>query len=446
MKQTPLYDALNEYIGKDWARFHMPGHKGAAIGPLAQVLPYDVTEVEGTDSLFEDDGPLAELEAQFTQLYGTKGTMLSAGGSTLCIQTMLKLVGHPGATIIAGRNIHTSAVNTMSLLDLHPVWLYPNRENERLIGRIEASQVEEALLQHPDACGVYITCPDYFGVCSDIGAISCVCKKYNVPLLVDNAHGAHLKFLSDDVTSQPLHPMDLGADLCCDSLHKTLPVCTGGALLHCNREEYAKRAKRDMTLFGSTSPNYLIMLSADYTCGWLQGEGPALLSQTARRCQELKNVAKECGFHVAEGLSDPMRITLVLTGTGYTKETFREELRRHGIMEEFLSENGCVFLCSPFNREEDYKRLECLFRDCKPQQQEYHPYPMLHPESVMSIRDAMFSQWETISVDDADGRIAAEVQSPCPPGIPLVMPGERICKKYIKILKGYGIFLIRVVQ
>ncbi len=446
MSHTPLHDALNEYIKKDWARFHMPGHKGAPFGLFEQISAYDVTEVEGTDSLFEDDGPLADLEREYTRLYGTKGTMLSAGGSTLCIQTMLKLVGKPGAPIIAGRNIHTSAVNAMSLLDLRPVWLYPNREGESLIGRIKADSVEQALCAHPDACAVYLTCPDYFGVCSDIAAISAICKSHGVALLVDNAHGAHLKFLSKECCPHPLHPMDLGADLCCDSLHKTLPVFTGGALLHCNREEYVQNAKRDMTVFGSTSPNYLIMLSADYTAGWLQEEGPALLSQTALRCERLRELARNQGFRVADGLCDPMRITLILTGTGYSREAFRRHLRRFGIMEEFLSENGCVLLCSPFNREEDYRRLTQMILHAKPQNSESSPYPMFCPCAELTLREAMFAPWETIPIEDAGGRIAAEVQSPCPPGIPLIMPGEKICKDYIKILKNYGISFIRVVQ
>ena len=157
MEKTPLFQALNRYIQQDYARFHMPGHKGFALPPLAAASQYDVTEVEGTDSLFEAEGPLAQLEDLFSQLYGTKRTLLSAGGSTLCIQTMLSLVARPSGEIIAGRNIHSAAVNAMALLDLHPCWLYPHQEGQALIGRIEPSQVKQALQQHPKACAVYIT-------------------------------------------------------------------------------------------------------------------------------------------------------------------------------------------------------------------------------------------------------------------------------------------------
>lgn len=122
--ETPLRRALEEYIDAGWSRLHMPGHKGAPIEPFGPLAAYDLTEVEGTDSLFEDDGPLKELEEIFTQLYGTRSSVISAGGSTLCIQAMLRLVAREGGKVIAGRNIHAAAVNAMALLGLEPVWVY----------------------------------------------------------------------------------------------------------------------------------------------------------------------------------------------------------------------------------------------------------------------------------------------------------------------------------
>lgn len=143
---TPLKRALDEYIRQDYARLHMPGHKGAFISPFGELMAYDVTEVEGTDSLFEDDGPLKELEEIFTRLYDTKGTVMSAGGSTLCIQAMLRMVAKKEGRILAGRNIHAAAVNAMALLGLEPVWVYPNRkQKERLIGEISPDAIRNLL-------------------------------------------------------------------------------------------------------------------------------------------------------------------------------------------------------------------------------------------------------------------------------------------------------------
>lgn len=444
---TPLKRALDEYIRQDYARLHMPGHKGASISPFGELMAYDVTEVEGTDSLFEDDGPLKELEEIFTRLYDTKGTVMSAGGSTLCIQAMLRMVAKKEGRILAGRNIHAAAVNAMALLGLEPVWVYPNRkQEERLIGEISPDEIRSVLEKEKQEgtldslCAVYVTSPDYFGVMSDIRSIAQIAHEYGLPLLVDNAHGAHLHFLKEEY-----HPMQLGADLCCDSLHKTMPALTGAALLHTSDAKYCPQMKGAMTVFGSTSPNYLIMLSMDSTAAFLMQDGAERIQQTVTRCEELRQKAREKGFVLPQHC-DPMRLTLPLAGTGWDAQNFRKLLRKHKIMEEYLSDSGCVLLFSPFNREEDFKRTEALLDEVLIQKQPFTAFPIVPSEKVMSLREAFLSPKESVSVEKAEGRIAAQVKITCPPGIPLVMPGERLHKEIIKILKNSGIFVIDVVK
>lgn len=444
---TPLKRALDEYIRQDYARLHMPGHKGASISPLGKLMAYDVTEVEGTDSLFEDDGPLKELEEIFTRLYDTKGTVMSAGGSTLCIQAMLRMVAKKEGRILAGRNIHAAAVNAMALLGLEPVWVYPNRkQEERLIGEISPDAIRSVLEKEKQAgtldslCAVYVTSPDYFGVMSDIRSIAQIAHEYGLPLLVDNAHGAHLHFLKEEY-----HPMQLGADLCCDSLHKTMPALTGAALLHTSDAKYCPQMKGAMTVFGSTSPNYLIMLSMDSTAAFLMQDGAERIQQTVTRCEKLRQKAREKGFVLPQHC-DPMRLTLPLAGTGWDAQNFRKLLRKHKIMEEYLSDSGCVLLFSPFNREEDFKRTEALLDEVLIQNQPFTAFPIVPSEKVMSLREAFLSPKESVPVEKAEGRIAAQVKITCPPGIPLVMPGERLHKEIIKILKNSGIFVIDVVK
>lgn len=444
---TPLKRALDEYIRQDYARLHMPGHKGASISPLGKLMAYDVTEVEGTDSLFEDDGPLKELEEIFTRLYDTKGTVMSAGGSTLCIQAMLRMVAKKEGRILAGRNIHAAAVNAMALLGLEPVWVYPNRkQEERLIGEISPDAIRSVLEKEKQAgtldslCAVYVTSPDYFGVMSDIRSIAQIAHEYGLPLLVDNAHGAHLHFLKEEY-----HPMKLGADLCCDSLHKTMPALTGAALLHTSDTKYYPQMKGAMTVFGSTSPNYLIMLSMDSTAAFLMQDGAERIQQTVTRCEELRQKAREKGFVLPQHC-DPMRLTLPLAGTGWDAQNFRKLLRKHKIMEEYLSDSGCVLLFSPFNREEDFKLTEALLDEVLIQNQPFTAFPIVPSEKVMSLREAFLSPKESVPVEKAEGRIAAQVKITCPPGIPLVMPGERLHKEIIKILKNSGIFVIDVVK
>ncbi len=444
---TPLKRALDEYIRQDYARLHMPGHKGASISPFGELMAYDVTEVEGTDSLFEDDGPLKELEEIFTRLYDTKETVMSAGGSTLCIQAMLRMVAKKDGRILAGRNIHAAAVNAMALLGLEPVWVYPNRkQEERLIGEISPDEIRSVLEKEKQEgtldslCAVYVTSPDYFGVMSDIRSIAQIAHEYGLPLLVDNAHGAHLHFLKEEY-----HPMQLGADLCCDSLHKTMPALTGAALLHTSDAKYCPQMKGAMTVFGSTSPNYLIMLSMDSTAAFLMQDGAERIQQTVTRCEELRQKAREKGFVLPQHC-DPMRLTLPLAGTGWDAQNFRKLLRKHKIMEEYLSDSGCVLLFSPFNREEDFKRTEALLDEVLIQKQPFTAFPIVPSGKVMSLREAFLSPKESVPVEKAEGRIAAQVKITCPPGIPLVMPGERLHKEIIKILKNSGIFVIDVVK
>lgn len=444
---TPLKRALDEYIRQDYARLHMPGHKGASISPFGELMAYDVTEVEGTDSLFEDDGPLKELEEIFTRLYDTKETVMSAGGSTLCIQAMLRMVAKKDGRILAGRNIHAAAVNAMALLGLEPVWVYPNRkQEERLIGEISPDEIRSVLEKEKQEgtldslCAVYVTSPDYFGVMSDIRSIAQIAHEYGLPLLVDNAHGAHLHFLKEEY-----HPMQLGADLCCDSLHKTMPALTGAALLHTSDAKYCPQMNGAMTVFGSTSPNYLIMLSMDSTAAFLMQDGAERIQQTVTRCEELRQKAREKGFVLPQHC-DPMRLTLPLAGTGWDAQNFRKLLRKHKIMEEYLSDSGCVLLFSPFNREEDFKRTEALLDEVLIQKQPFTAFPIVPSGKVMSLREAFLSPKESVPVEKAEGRIAAQVKITCPPGIPLVMPGERLHKEIIKILKNSGIFVIDVVK
>lgn len=211
-----LRDALSAYINSNPTRFHMPGHKGKG-----KLESYDVTEIHGLDNLYESSGCIKELETEIGEVYGCK-SILSAGGSTLCIQTMISSLLKPGEKIILDRHIHISVLNTLILLGLKPVWIYRECSLGLPFGDpISEHQLDEALRDNRDAKCVFVTGEDYYGISPDIKALSLVCEKHNVKLLVDNAHGAYLKFLGEK-ENEKKHPIDLGADMCCDSWHKTL--------------------------------------------------------------------------------------------------------------------------------------------------------------------------------------------------------------------------------
>lgn len=440
---TPLYQALQDYIGRGTARFHMPGHKGAPLEPFGALTAYDVTELPGTDSLFEASGPIRQTERRLSALYGTADTLLSAGGSTLCIQAMLALVAREGGRVIAGRNLHLAAVNAMALLGLEPEWLYPDDSSGPGIGgRIAPAAVAQALERCPDAVAVYITSPDYFGVCSDIAGLAAVCHRRGVPLLVDNAHGAHLRFLP-----QPMHPIGLGADLCCDSLHKTLPALTGAALLQVGSPSFAPAARARMALFGSTSPSYLILLSIDRCLAYLESDGPDDLRRMAGITEELRALARRQGLRLPAGRCDPTRLSLLFGSTSLTQEQCAAALRQNGCEPELLCAAGCVLLLSAFNRPEDFLRLRqalaamaCTPQPCPP------AAPLPRPPRALPLRAAVLGQSERLPLEKTLGRIAAQSSASCPPGVPVVVAGERIDKIVLNSLKNYGIDSLLVLK
>ena len=253
--KTPIADFVSEYASKQISRLHMPGHKGKGLLGCERL---DITEICGADVLCSPEGIIAESESNATALFGTRHTYYSAEGSSLAIKAMLALIKKKApagrrARVLAARNVHKAFVYACALLDIDADWLFPASPSHLCACKIAPEQLDEALKTAkilPDA--VYITSPDYLGSVSDISGLSAVCHKHGVPLLVDNAHGAYLAF-----TEPSMHPIALGADMCCDSAHKTLPVLTGGAYLHISNsyEASENEVRSALALFASTSPS-----------------------------------------------------------------------------------------------------------------------------------------------------------------------------------------------
>ena len=437
---APLYQALRTYAAKGRASFHTPGHKGQT-GLLDLDLSLDLTELPETDSLFECDGAIRAAEIRAAELFGAAYTAVSAGGCTLAIQGMLAAFAPCGSTVIFSRNLHRSAVNTAMLLDLRPVWLMQRRDaGDGLPGRIRSQDVRTALERHPQAAAVYLTSPDYYGCLSDLADIAGVCRSFGVPLLVDNAHGTHLIAFGQ-------HPLQLGASASACSAHKTLPVLTGGAWLNCGDQRAAARLKSSMALFGSTSPCSLTMASLDLARAWMQAEGMGAFRQLADTVDELKALAVQVGFAVPEGPCDPVRLTLLTASVGCTGNEAADYFRKCGAECEHSDRAAVVFILTPFNSPQDIDRLRRAIREfpvrapMAPDVIEFHL-----PAEAMSPRAALERKHERLPVERADGRISAEAACPCPPGVPVVMPGEVIDTKCVKILLSTGIREISVIQ
>lgn len=443
--QTPLYTGLLHLKKQGRSAFHTPGHSGGKLPYSFDFLQLDVTELPDTDSLYEAQGVILQAEQRAADVIGAARTLFSAGGCTLCIQTMLRLVSATsnGKTIITDRIVHRSAVHAMALLDLKAAWVLPRGDaGPGFPGRVHTDDIETMLKSNRDAAAVYITSPDYFGVMADIKSISQICKHYNVPLLVDNAHGAHL-FL----TGANKHPIHLGATMTACSAHKTLPVLTGGAWLNIADQSYIQPAKDAMALFGSTSPSYPVMASLDLCTQWAKTKAKSAYEQLEQRVAKVRAVAVEQGITLPMGETDPTRITLQVASLGLTGEEAAELFRSHFVEPEYADQANVVLIATPFHTEQDFLRVEQAIA-ALPKKEPIklnHVLPSL-PIAAMTIRDAVFSNWEEICVTDSVGRIAAAASCPCPPGVPVVMPGEIITKEIVQFLQKYRFLSIKVVK
>ena len=441
---APIYDSLKNHWKKGRSAFHMPGHKGKLPGwELDRAAFLDITEIPDTGSLFDAVGPTREAEELAAKYFGMRRTLFSAGGSTLCIQAMLRLCAPQGGKMVCSRMMHRSAVNAMALLGIDPVYLYPDcSAGPCFAGRITPESVACMLKAHPDACAVYLTSPDYYGVMSDISGICREAQRYRVPVLVDNAHGAHLYALDP-----ALHPVIQGAAMSADSAHKTLPVLTGGAFLQIGREEYLRDAREAMALFGSTSPSYLILESLDRCREWLETGGEETVRRAADRCRDLKKEIGSRGFLQPEGECDPFHIALSGRNLSYGGERSGEILRSLSVEPEYAADGALIFLPSPFNSERDYETL--LYALDQVPLMEHGGWPVTaipHPETVLELRAALLSPGVVLPVEQSVGRIAGQVACPCPPAIPVVMPGERIDPECVEALKNFGVHNIKVVK
>ena len=450
MENRPLWTALERIRREDLARFYMPGHKGRMPEPFSQAALYDVTEIAGADSLYECTGAIRALEEELAEAYRVGDTLLSAGGSTLCIQTMLYLARNRGRTVICGRIIHRSAVAAMGLLGLDPCWL-PGRIASRREGipglalPPTPEDVEAAIDAHPDAGSVYITSPDYFGQLANIADIAEVCHRRKKVLLVDNAHGAHLRCFR-----AALHPMSLGADFCCDSLHKNLPALTGAAVLHLADPDDYPEAKYAMSLFGSTSPSYLIMLSAENALRSIT-EGAKDYWELSGTVEELRREAGEFGYDVVKGfVRDPIRLAVGFESLGHTPESFGRFLRSRGVEPEYLDRTVVVFMLSPLNTEAEIDRLRSALagaakgRTLMPEPR--YPSTIRLPRQILSVGEAMARREIELPASACPGRVSSRVVSSCPPGIPMLTPGEEITAQTVRFLQSSGVETIWVVR
>ena len=440
---TPIFDFVQNYIKSNAARLHMPGHKGVSFLGCEQ---FDITEIKGADELYAPTGIIRKSEENATYLFGTAKTVYSAGGSSQSINTMLYLAylradKTTRPFVLAGRNAHKSFIYALAKLDADVEWLYPHN-TDSICSCIVNGKTVENKLQSLDAkpFAVYITSPDYLGGMSDIESIAEVCKNHNIPLLVDNAHGSYLKFYKKD-----LHPISLGADMCCDSAHKTLPVLTGGGYLHIAKDDkygFSQNAVTAMSIFGSTSPSYLILQSLDLCNKYIDKKICEDIEKCAEKVAELRLLINSKGFGIVS--CEPLKITVDFRGFDFD---FAEYLRKSNIEIEYADNDFVVFMFSPQNSDNDFEKIKSAFENLhieRTKETSNIEFPLT--EKVMTIRNAIFSECEEIDIENAMGRVCASPTVSCPPAIPIAVSGEKITNEHVELFKKYNIIKILVVK
>ena len=439
MMTSPIFDFIKKYNDSGATRLHMPGHKGKT---LLGCEHRDITEISGADSLFEASGIIAESERNASDLFGAD-TFYSTEGSSHCIRAavfLLKLFGCK--KIFASRNAHKSFISACALNGIEPIWLYPS-DKSFLSGRIDAKTVEDAISCETEKCAVFLTSPDYLGNICDISAVSAVCKKNNSLLFVDNAHGAYLKFLP-----KSKHPIDLGADMCCDSAHKTLPVLTGGAYLHiskCAPDLLRSNAKNALSLFGSTSPSYLILASLDLANGYIENGYAEALKSFISIVNDAKNELKQHGFEIVEG--EELKIVIKPKSYGYYGNELMDKLEKANIYCEFADKDHTVLMLTPENTKEDIFKAVGILKSLHRRLPITEAAPQLPIcEKVLTVRDSVFAESEMIDACDSIGRTVAQFNVACPPAVAIAVCGEKINESAVKCFEYYGINKVSVVK
>lgn len=450
--QTPLIDAIRNSQNTPRAAFYTPGHKGGVgISPVLsnllgkQLFQADLTELTELDNLFTPQGAILAAQELASETFGADKTWFLINGSTCGIAAAILATCNPGEKIILPRNIHSSAVTGLILSGAIPVFINPEYDSVLDIAHcVSPLSVATALEQHPDAKAVLVVYPTYYGVCGDLNAIAHITHNHNLPLLVDEAHGAHFAFHPQ----LPTAALAAGADLTVQSIHKVLGAMTQASMLHIKGNRInPKKISSALQLVQSTSPSYILLASLDAARHQMAIHGRELMSKALNLATIATNEINQIpGLTVLDmPNSDTTRLTVKVTELGMSGFAAEEILdTKLGVTPEFATWQHLTFIITFGNRLSDIQQLVKAFMSLS---QSPPSTPFSQPKSSiwqhitnnlpsLSPREAYFAPWETVPIDKAIHRISTEIICPYPPGIPVLMPGEVITKDVLEDLQA----------
>ena len=456
--KAPIVEALKTAYNNPTYQFHIPGHtKGLGTLPDfrklvgKKALMVDTTdEFDNLGTLTPASGPIKEAEELAAQAFGAKKTFFLLNGSTIGNLAIAMGLTKKGQKVIVNRNCHRSILTGLIISGAEPLWVIPEKLNDWGIwGNINAKSVEDLLKENNDVSMVWITNPTYEGVVSDIEAIEKICKQYDVPLIVDEAHGCLWNFNS----KLPTTSLKLGADIVVHSLHKTGGSMSQSSMLHISEDSKinAEDVERALMLLHTTSPSLMLLGSLDAARANLQSQrGQKQLSKTIANAKYLRSEIDKMQtiHHLKPGFGFKTDVTKVfIKADGLSGKRLESILEiDFGIEVESASDEGVLLLCNIGNKRSDFEYLvKCLkkvdthdYKDIYYLENKKH-MPMLTPIIKKSLREAYFSEKEIIPKSEAIGRLSGEVVAECPPGISILLPGELITEAHLPYLADYNV-------
>ena len=474
-----LFEELKTYGESDFYPFHMPGHKrNPDSGFLPEMYKIDITEIDGFDNLHHAEGIIKNAQEKAASLYHSKETFYLINGSTVGILTSIAALSDRGKKLIMARNCHKAVYHGAFLNQLETEYIYPKMIEEFGISDgITAQQVEDKIqeiilregISDEQAgkliAGIVVTSPTYDGILSDVNSIVKIAHNYGIPVIVDQAHGAHFGFHS----AFPENAVSDGADLVIHSTHKTLPAPTQTALLHYNSLLVSlETVKKYLRIYQSSSPSYVLMAGIDSCMDFVKREGQERLEQLLISRKELSERSKELkkikiypsmlerginGHDISkiffQGTEEPGRLLISVRGSGFTGQQLYDVLREtYHLQMEMCASDYVIAILSMMDRKEGFDRLWKALsetdklltnteKNTKEEKTQFPGYCHFQPDAVLKISDAYMAEEESVPLREAKGRIVSEFVNLYPPGIPLLVPGEKIDDKMIPMIEAY---------
>ena len=454
MKRS-LLDFLPEHAALDPVSFHMPGHKGSQLYKklgygyiLDKLMDCDITEIPGADNLFQTEDVILEVMEKYKKLYGSVKSYLLVNGSSVGLIAGILSCTKRGDKVIMARNSHKSIFNAMRLGGLDPVYLFPEiLEEYGILGGISPAEVERLIDENPEASCVVLPSPNYYGICSDIRAIADVCHRKGKVLIVDQAHGAHLRFMG---AGYPMSAEEGGADIVIDSVHKTLASWTQTAVMNVMSSRVDMNVIEDnLQTLESSSPSYPLMMSLDINAEILLDEEKkkTVFGEWTEAVDEFYREAK--GIPGLKIIEDPMldrtKLNMDMGALGLTGNRLEELLNERGIFIELATGNIIMGMTGMGTTREHVSKLVAALEEISAEnklknadaEKTSHPGILtLKPE-----RAAVPEEKESLRLEESAGRVCAGSIIPYPPGIPLLCPGEIITEEavdYVRRLRSMG--------